>query len=64
MEFLEKIEKQAADAARELIEISKVSIFLAISMISVLSMPITGRKTGILQAASVHTIAPIVWLAT
>ena len=46
------------------IEVSKVSIFLAISTISDLSIPTHGLNTGIRQAASVQTIAYIVWLAT
>ena len=45
-------------------EISYVSMRCASVTISDLSLPISGRKTGIFAAASVQAMACIVWLAT
>lgn len=45
-------------------DVAKVSIFRAIWMISSLSMPIQGRKTGIDTTALVTFSASIVWEAT
>ena len=45
-------------------DVSNVPIFYARSMISLLSMPMAGRKTGIFTTASVQPSASIVWLAT
>lgn len=44
--------------------ISYVSISFAFSMISVLSMPIKGRKTGVLVTALMAYMLSSVWLAT
>ena len=44
--------------------VSKVPMRRAVSMISVLSMPISGRSTGRSWAASVQARAIRVWLAT
>ena len=46
------------------IEMSYVSMRCASATISALSLPISGRKTGMFAAASVQAIAWIVWLAT
>ena len=45
-------------------EVSKVPILREIAMISVLSMPISGRRIGRFCAASVQAMACMVWLAT
>ena len=44
--------------------VSKVPMRRAVSMISVLSIPIRGRSTGRSWAASVQRMAWTVWLAT